>query len=118
MSAENATIARRLTDALNAGDGGAIASVFAEDGVFLSARAGRVLTGPDDAAAAMMDWLSQYRSGSRLETIREFYTEDEGYSEWRHTGVAIDGSSTTTHGVDYFRFRNGRIVEKSSFRKV
>ena len=118
MATDNAVIARRLTDALNACDKNAIAAVFAEDGVFLSARAGRQLSGPDDAAAAMMEWLSQYREGGVLETVREFYAGDEGYSEWRHTAVTVAGSPSVTHGVDYFRFRDGRIVEKSSFRKV
>ena len=115
---DNKALAHALTDALNARDESAISNLFAADGVFLSARSGLRLEGPAAAAQAMMAWLGHYQEGSKLETLREFYVGDEGYSEWHFAGTTTDGEPSETHGVDYFRFADGAIVEKSSFRKV
>lgn len=118
MTIQNKNLAHALTRALNERSESAITALFAEDGVFLSARAGLRFIGPVEAAAAMMSWLNQSRPGSTLETLREFYVGDEGYSEWKFTGIDLKGEPVETHGIDYFRFADGKITEKSSFRKV
>ncbi|MFI6369280.1 hypothetical protein ACIBG0_42110 [Nocardia sp. NPDC050630] len=40
----------------------------------------------------------------------------DSYNEWRFTAKK-DGEPIETHGVDYYRFKDGLIVEKNSFRK-
>ena len=42
---------------------------------------------------------------------------DAGTSMWTFTGTAADGSRIEVDGIDVFRFRDGKIVEKNVFRK-
>ena len=42
---------------------------------------------------------------------------ERGISEWVFTGTRGDGSRVEVQGCDLFRFRDGRIALKNSFRK-
>ena len=117
MSA-NVEISHQLTDELNSHDVAGIVAVIAEDCVFLPARAGVQLEGREDVTKALLGWVDAHQSGYRLETVREFFTGDEGYNEWRFTATTLEGEAVEVHGVDYFRFADGKIVEKNSFKKV
>lgn len=116
--ATNAEIAAKLTDAMNARSLEAIEVLFSDDCVFISAGGSRRHEGPAAAAAAMMGWLSRYQDGSKLETVQEFYVDDEGFNEWHFTATTVEGEAAFTNGVDYFRFKDGKISQKSSFLKV
>ena len=48
---------------------------------------------------------------------RHFVCGDRGVSEWIFTGTRADGTRTEVHGCDLFRFRDGRIALKNSYRK-
>lgn len=117
MSA-NAEISHKLTDAMNSHDVAAIEAVIADDCVFLPARAGVQFDGREDVTKALVGWLDAHQPGYRLETLREFFAGDEGFNEWRFTASTLEGDAVETHGVDYFRFADGKIVEKSSTKKV
>lgn len=114
MSA-NAEISRKFTAAQNARDEAAIAALLAEDAHFESARLPIVADGRENVTKALTDWLDAH-TDYELKTVREFFAGDEGYNEWRFTAKK-DGEPIETHGVDYYRFKDGLIVEKNSFRK-
>jgi ketosteroid isomerase-like protein len=112
----NAEISHRLTAATNARDLAGIEAVLTEDCHFESARLPIVADGGAAVAKAIVDWLDAH-TDYELTTVREFFVGDEGYNEWRFTAKNLAGESIETHGVDYLRFRDGKIAEKNSFRK-
>lgn len=48
---------------------------------------------------------------------RHFVCGERGVSEWTFTGSRADGTRVEVHGCDLFRFRDGKIALKDSFRK-
>lgn len=48
---------------------------------------------------------------------RHFVCGDRGVSEWMFTGTRADGTRVEVHGCDLFRFRDGKIALKNSYRK-
>ena len=46
-----------------------------------------------------------------------FVCGDRGVSEWIFTGTRDDGTRIEVHGCDLFRFRDGKIALKNSYRK-
>ncbi|HJX27998.1 MAG TPA: nuclear transport factor 2 family protein [Thermoanaerobaculia bacterium] len=48
---------------------------------------------------------------------RHFVCGDRGVSEWTFTGTRGDGIRVEVHGCDLFRFHEGRIALKNSYRK-
>ena len=48
---------------------------------------------------------------------RHFVNGERGFSEWRFTGTAPDGTRREVLGCDVFTFRDGKISVKNSFRK-
>jgi ketosteroid isomerase-like protein len=113
----NAEISHKLTDAMNAHDVAAIEALLADDCHFEAARVGVGADGRADVAKALVAWLDAHQT-YELKTVREFFAGDEGYNEWRFTAKTLDGEPVETHGIDYFRFADGKIVEKNSFRKI
>lgn len=111
----NADVAHKFTQAQNNRDVEAIKAALAEDAHFESARLPIAADGRDNVAQSLVDWLDAH-TDYELKTIREFYAGDECYNEWRFTAKK-DGEPIETHGVDYYRFKDGLIVEKNSFRK-
>lgn len=111
----NAEISRKFTAAQNARDEAAIAALLAEDAHFESARLPIVADGREAVTQSLLAWLDAH-TDYELKTIRDFYAGDECYNEWRFTAKK-DGEPIETHGVDYYRFKDGLIVEKNSFRK-
>ena len=112
----NKEVTSRFTAAQNARDVEEMAACLSEDCHFESARLPITADGRDAVVTAMTNWLDAHTDYS-LTTVREFYVGDEGYNEWRFKAKNADGESVETHGVDYYRFRDGQIVEKNSFRK-
>ena len=116
MSA-NVDVSHQLTDAMNAHDVEAIWALLTDDWLFLPARAGIEVKGREDVTNALVAWLDAHKD-YKLETVREFFAGDEGYNEWRFVATTVAGEPVDVHGVDYFRFVDGKIAEKSSFKKV
>ena len=112
----NAEITHKFTAAQNARDVEGIAALLAENAHFESARLPIAADGREGVTESLVSWLDAH-SKYELKTVREFYAGDEGYNEWRFTATKLDGEEIETHGVDYYLFENGLIVEKSSFRK-
>ena len=48
---------------------------------------------------------------------RHFVCGDRGVSEWVFTGTRGDGTRVEVQGCDLFRFRDGKIALKNSYRK-
>lgn len=111
----NAEIADKFTAAQNARDEKAIAALLTEDAHFESARLPIVADGREAVTKSLTDWLDAH-TDYELKTVRSFFAGDECYNEWRFTAKK-DGEPIETHGVDYYRFENGLIAEKNSFRK-
>jgi ketosteroid isomerase-like protein len=112
----NQDVTRRFTAAQNARDIEAMEACLTEDCHFESARLPIVADGRQAVAQAMATWLDAHTDYS-LTTVREFYVGDEGYNEWRFKATNAAGERIETHGVDYYRFKDGLIEEKNSFRK-
>lgn len=116
MSA-NVDAAHKLTDALNAHDAQAIAALLTDDCLFFPAKAGIEVRGRDEVTKSLIAWLDAHQS-YKLETVREFFADDSGYNEWRFVATTLGGDPVDVHGVDYFKFVDGKIAEKNSFKKV
>lgn len=112
-----AATAQKLTEALNSRDRAATQALFAPDCTFMPAANGSRFDGPEAATGALFAWLERHEYG-QFETVQEFFSGDEGFSEWRFIARTNDGENVTTHGCDFFRFRDGLIVEKNAFRKI
>ena len=120
MSSEEdttATTVRALTDALNARDRERTVALFATGSVFHPGAAGASFEGPEAATDALFGFLDLHRSG-HFETLHEVFAADEAYAEWKWVGVTNDGEPSETHGCDYYRVRDGKVVLRSTFRKV
>lgn len=48
---------------------------------------------------------------------RHFVCGDRGVSEWTFSGTRPDGSAVEMQGCDLFRFNDGKIALKNSYRK-
>ena len=102
---------------MNAHDVAAIEALLADHCQFEAARVGVGADGRADVAKARVAWLDAHQT-YELKTLREFFSGDEGYNEWRFIAKTLDCEPVETHGIDYFRFADGKIVEKNSFRKI
>jgi len=111
----NAEITHEFTAAQNARDADDIAALLAEYAHFESARLPIAADARANVTQSLTDRLDAHTE-YELKTIREFYAGDEGYNESRFTAKK-GGEPIETHGVDYYRFKDGLIVEKNSFRK-
>ncbi|HSJ99372.1 MAG TPA: nuclear transport factor 2 family protein [Myxococcota bacterium] len=54
---------------------------------------------------------------ARWDGARHFVDGDRGASEWTFRATRPDGRRIEVAGCDLFRFRDGRIAVKNSFRK-
>jgi steroid delta-isomerase-like uncharacterized protein len=109
-----------FSDAWNRHDIDALMSFMSDDCVFLTA------AGPDACGTRVVGaeavrkafaaaWATvpdaQWRNGVHA------VHGDAGTSMWTFTGTAADGTRIEVDGIDVFRFRDGKIVEKNVFRK-
>jgi steroid delta-isomerase-like uncharacterized protein len=54
---------------------------------------------------------------ARWSDDRHFVHGNRGVSEWTFTGTRSDGSRVEVQGCDLFRFADGKIALKNSYRK-
>jgi ketosteroid isomerase-like protein len=109
-----------FADAFNRHDADAIMSFMTDDCVF-EASAGPEVSGAhfEGQAAVRAAFVDVWTTlpDAHWGGARHFVCGDRGVSEWTFTGTRSDGSRVEVHGCDLFRFREGRIVVKNSYRK-
>jgi steroid delta-isomerase-like uncharacterized protein len=109
-----------FADAFNRHDADAIMSFMTDDCVF-EASAGPEVCGTrfEGRAAVRAAFADVWASfpDARWGNARHFVCGDRGVSEWTFTGTRGDGTRVEVHGCDLFRFRDGRIALKNSYRK-
>lgn len=118
MSREkNAETVRAFAKGQSNKDRAGVEELLAEDATFFPGKRDVKFEGRVAFTDALFAWLDSHETLS-LNVVNEFYTDDEGFNEWHFTGKTKDGQDVETHGVDYFKLRDGKILVKSSFRKV
>ncbi len=111
------SVVRALNDALNARDRDATAALFASDSFFSAGAAGADFEGAEAITDAMFGFLGIHKSG-QFETVREVFTGDEAFHEWKWAGTTNEGDPSGSHGCDYYLIRDGKIAVKNTFRKA
>ena len=109
-----------FADAFNRHDVDAIMSLMTEDCVFEASAGpdvcGARYEGRASVAAAFVDVWTTFADAS-WNGPRHFICGDRGVSEWVFRGTRADGTVVEVQGCDLFRFRDGRIAVKNSYRK-
>ena len=109
-----------FADAWNRHDVDALMSFMTDDCVFESS------AGPD-VCGTRFEGRAAVRAGyvdvwatfpdAHWGNAQHFVCGDRGVSEWTFTGTRADGTWVEVHGCDLFRFRDGKIALKNSYRK-
>lgn len=109
-----------FADAFNRHDVDAIMRLMTDDCVFEASAGPDVCgvryEGRQSVAAAFVDVWTTF-GDAHWADARHFICGDRGVSEWVFTGTRADGSRVEVTGCDLFRFRDGRIAVKNSYRK-
>lgn len=109
-----------FADAFNRHDADAIMSFMTDDCVFEASAGPHVcgarFEGRDAVRAAFEDVWATFPD-AHWGDARHLVCGDRGVSEWTFTGTRGDGARVEVHGCDLFRFRDGRIALKNSYRK-
>jgi ketosteroid isomerase-like protein len=114
---KNAETVRAFGQGQNEVNRSAIEGLLDEDANFFPGAKGIKFEGRDAFLDGLFDWLNKHETG-HFTVLNEFYTEDEAFNEWHFVARTKDGQDVDTHGVDYFKLRDGKIIVKSSFRKM
>ena len=109
-----------FADAWNRHDIDALMSFMTDDCAFEASAGPEVcgtrVEGREAVRAAFADvWMTF--PDAHWGDARHFVCGDRGVSEWIFTGTRGDGTRVEVHGCDLFRFRDGRIALKNSYRK-
>ena len=109
-----------FADAFNRHDADAIVAFMTDDCVFEASAGpdvcGKRAEGRDAVRAAFAEVWATF-TDAHWGDARHFVCGDRGVSEWTFTGTRGDGTRVEVHGCDLFRFRDGRIAVKDSYRK-
>lgn len=109
-------------DAFNRHDIDGVMTHFADDCVFFTVAGdneyGNRIDGRDAIAKAFSGVWSAMPD-VQWDNHSHFVSEDgtRGVSQWTFRATNPDGTRTEVQGVDLFRFRDGKIVEKQAVRK-
>jgi uncharacterized protein (TIGR03086 family) len=109
----------RLNEAFADQDVEAIATCFAEDGLFdatTPAPDGAVVAGTDALRAQWTRFFTATRD-PRFDVEELFSCGDRAVMRWRLRWSELDGTEGHVRGVDVLRVRDGRIAEKRSYVK-
>ena len=111
---------QQFADAWNRHDVDALMSFMTDDCVFEASAgpdvAGTRSVGREAVRAAYAEVFATFPD-ARWGNATHFVCGDRGVSEWTFTGTRSDGSRVEVHGCDLFRFRDGKIALKNSYRK-
>ena len=109
-----------FADAWNGHDVDAIMSFMTDDCVFEASAGpdvcGTHFEGREDVRAAFADVWATFPD-AHWGSARHYVSGDHGVSEWIFTGTRRDGTRVEVNGCDLFRFREGKIALKNSYRK-
>ena len=109
-----------FADAWNRHDVDAIMSFMTDDCVFEASAGPEVcgtrFEGREAVGAAFAEVWATFPD-AHWGNARHFVCGDRGVSEWVFTGTRADGTWVEVHGCDLFRFREGKIALKNSYRK-
>jgi steroid delta-isomerase-like uncharacterized protein len=111
----------RHTEAWNRHDLEALMSLFAEDCVFEASGGdevcGRRYQGRDDVRKAFAEVFETMPDAEWGNGRHYSLALDYGVSEWTLTGTLPDGRRLEVNGCDFLTVRNGKIINKNSYRK-
>lgn len=111
----------RHTEAWNRHDLEALMSLFAEDCAFEASGGdevcGRRYQGHDNVRRAFAEVLESMPDAEWGHGRHYRLAPDYGVSEWTLTGTLPDGRRLEVNGCDFLTLRNGKIINKNSFRK-
>ena len=109
-----------FADAWNRHDVDALMSFMTDDCVFEASAGPEVcgtrFEGRDAVRAAFAEVWATFPD-AHWGNARHLVCGDRGVSEWTFTGTGRDGTRIEVHGCDLFRFREGKIALKNSYRK-
>jgi steroid delta-isomerase-like uncharacterized protein len=109
-----------FADAFNAHDLSAIMAHMTSDCVFEASAGpqvdGEKYVGQQEVRKAFEAVFSTFHD-AHWGNARHFIAGDRGFSEWVFTGTTAEGKKVEVTGVDLFRFREGKIAIKNSYRK-
>ena len=108
-----AALTRRFTDAVEAGDGAALAALFTEDGTYHD-----YIFGPYTGRAAIAGMLAHFQQGGRdfrWEMLDPVANGDTGYAYYLFSFTSrlpgAEGTRVAVDGMAQFRLRGGAIAE-------
>ena len=111
---------QEFADAWNRHDVDALMSFMTDDCVFEASAgpdvAGTRSVGRSAVRAAYAEVFATFPD-AHWGSATHFVCGDRGVSEWIFTGTRADGARVEVQGCDLFRFRDGRIALKNSYRK-
>ena len=111
---------QQFADAWNRHDVDALMTLMTDDCVFEASAgpdvAGTRSVGREAVRAAYAEVFATFPD-AHWGNATHFLCGDRGVSEWTFTGTRSDGSRVEVHGCDLFRFRDGKIALKNSYRK-
>lgn len=109
-----------FADAWNRHDIDAVMSFMTDDCVFEASAGPEVcgtrFEGREAVHAAFAEVWATFPD-AHWGNARHFVCGDRGVSEWIFTGTRGDGTRVEVHGCDLFRFHEGKIALKNSYRK-
>jgi steroid delta-isomerase-like uncharacterized protein len=109
-----------FADAWNRHDVDDLMSFMTEDCIFESS-AGESARGTryEGAEAVRKGYSKAWKDfpDAQWSDAHHFVQGDRGVSEWIFTGTNADGKRSEVAGCDIFRFRDGKILVKNSYRK-
>jgi steroid delta-isomerase-like uncharacterized protein len=109
-----------FADAFNRHDVDALMAFMTDDCVFEASAGpdvcGARFEGPAAVRAAFADVWAKFPD-AHWGDARHIVCGDRGVSEWTFSGTRGDGTRVEVQGCDLFRFRDGKIALKNSYRK-
>jgi hypothetical protein len=78
---------------------------------------GRAYQGQAEVRKGIEAFFEQYPDAQWV-GARHFIVGARGVTEWTFVATGPEGARSESKGCDVFRFSSGKIVEKSSFRKI
>lgn len=109
-----------FADAWNRHDIDALMSCMTDDCVFEASAGSEVCGTRFEGRAAVRAAFAEVWAtfpDAHWGNARHFVCGDRGVSEWVFTGTRRDGMRVEVHGCDLFRFHEGKIALKNSYRK-